>query len=983
MLFRKPILIAFFALSMLFSGFPQFPIFDDSFGIAGEAAYDHTYTVGNATSIGVQSTGKIVITSGNTIFPSQYNGFHMTRLNLDGSTDLSFGESGFVKDSARFPYAQVNSVWILPDDKILVTGSAPSYPDHSFLNRYLPDGSPDPSFGNSGSVTFSNTVGVRAVYLMTDNSGKILVLARDQAGQNGFLFRFLENGTKDNTFGNSNLGYLNIDGGGDRFYVYKLNVDHLNRYYVVGESNYGFKVLRFLSEGLLDNSFGTNGLFLDTRFYSTSSMDVDFQGEKIIVSGRANNSDYAALRLNYDGTIDDSFGNSGAAVADVSGFFNVPYQAFVKGDGKIMLLGFGRNGMTEVDNSRLTLVQFNPDGSQDLSFGNDGVFYSGHQNHEKMICGVLLPDGSLLAGGYKAYYNYNYSTYIPVVNKLQTGNSNSGFVMLQIDYPVKATDDNFDGFAEAEVSGINSYVFNDTLIDIKWMRGSEEIASGISATLTLPSGTNEITAKAILTSGNDVSKKFAISVAAVWTTVSGEVNSSFTQAGDGRYIYTSSNKNIYLIDSTATISAAYLTGGVINSSVAVSPANLVFAGAMDARVYAFDLSLNSIWDKSIGGEISTTPSISHDNATLYITTNNGMLKAVDPLTGQAIWNYVAYGSVFQTPLYLVTPSAERVIYFIAKESSGKSYLYAVKDHGTSAELLWKFETLADVNTTPAIMVNGDDAMIYFGDLAGNYYRVNYDGTFHNDWTGNIGGKIFASPVVDEEGLIYFVNDAGVVAAFPWDFTTTTTPIYSTNLSDGVIGTPAFGTNGSLYLGSKTGYLYALKKSSTLGNIDLIWSFKGDAPIKNHLFVTESGLIFTLFTDKEFVIFKDPISPTESVLPKWATFKGNNLRSKVIDLTLVSVGKEDDLLPVEFALDQNFPNPFNPSTLIKFALPSSGHITLDVFNSLGEKVTSLIDGMMEAGFHSVAFDATHLPSGIYFYQISTGTKVFTKKMVLLK
>lgn len=112
-------------------------------------------------------------------------------------------------------------------------------------------------------------------------------------------------------------------------------------------------------------------------------------------------------------------------------------------------------------------------------------------------------------------------------------------------------------------------------------------------------------------------------------------------------------------------------------------------------------------------------------------------------------------------------------------------------------------------------------------------------------------------------------------------------------------------------------------------------------------------------------------------------QGNNLRSKVIDLTLVSVGKEDDLLPVEFALDQNFPNPFNPSTLIKFALPSSGHITLDVFNSLGEKVTSLIDGMMEAGFHSVAFDATHLPSGIYFYQISTGTKVFTKKMVLLK
>ncbi len=108
--------------------------------------------------------------------------------------------------------------------------------------------------------------------------------------------------------------------------------------------------------------------------------------------------------------------------------------------------------MTEVDNSRLTLVQFNPDGSQDLSFGKTMGYSIRGISNEKMICGVLLPDGSLLAGGYKAYYNYNYSTYIPVVNKLQTGNSNSGFVMLQIDYPVKATDDNFDGFAEAEVN---------------------------------------------------------------------------------------------------------------------------------------------------------------------------------------------------------------------------------------------------------------------------------------------------------------------------------------------------------------------------------------------------------------------------------------------------------------------------------------------------------------------------------------------------
>jgi uncharacterized delta-60 repeat protein len=765
--------------------------------------------------------------------------------------------------------------------------------------------------------------------------------------------------------------------------VYKLNVDELNRYYVVGESNYGFKVLRFLSEGLIDFSFGVNGMFLDTRFFSTSSMDVDFQGEKIIVSGRANNSEYAVFRLNYDGSVDQTFGNSGAAIAEIPGNFNVPYQAFVKNDGRIMLMGFGKNGMTEIDNSRLTIVQFDPNGTLDQTFGNAGIFYSGHSFHEKMICGILLPDGSLITGGYKAGNNSNYSTYIPVLYKLQTGGSGTGFVMLQIDHPSKVTDDNFDGFGEAEVSCANSYVLNDTIIDIQWMRGTEVIASGISAILNLPSGTNEITAKAILASGNSATKDFSISVAAVWSTVSGDVNSSFTQAGDGRYIYTSSNRNIYLIDSAANISAAYLTGGVINSAVAVSSDNLVYAGAMDARVYAFDLSLNSIWDRSIGGEISTTPSISHDNSRLYITTNNGMLKAVDPQTGQAIWNFVVYGSVFQTPLYLVTPSNESMIYFLATELSGKSYLYAVRDNGVSAELSWKFETIAGVSTTPSILVKGAEAMIYFGDKAGNFYRINYDGTYHTDWSGNIGGKIFASPIVDGEDLVYFVSDNGTLVAVPWDFTTTTSPVYSTILPSGVTGTPAFGNNGLLYVGTNSGYLYALRKSLTPGKFDQLWYFKGETALKNHLFVTEGGLVFTLATDRSLVIFRDPVPQVESITSKWPTFKGNNLRSKVIDLTFVSAEDEKELLPKTFSLDQNFPNPFNPVTVINFALPSTGHVTLEVFNTLGEKVAQLTDGIMDAGYHSVSFDAKHLPSGIYFYQISSNNSIITKKMMLMK
>ncbi len=89
------------------------------------------------------------------------------------------------------------------------------------------------------------------------------------------------------------------------------------------------------------------------------------------------------------------------------------------------------------------------------------------------------------------------------------------------------------------------------------------------------------------------------------------------------------------------------------------------------------------------------------------------------------------------------------------------------------------------------------------------------------------------------------------------------------------------------------------------------------------------------------------------------------------------------IPEKFELNQNMPNPFNPSTVISFALPVSGQVELKVYNQLGEVVKILVNGVVEAGRHQVSFDAVSLPSGIYFYTISANGTVETKKMVLLK
>jgi hypothetical protein len=89
------------------------------------------------------------------------------------------------------------------------------------------------------------------------------------------------------------------------------------------------------------------------------------------------------------------------------------------------------------------------------------------------------------------------------------------------------------------------------------------------------------------------------------------------------------------------------------------------------------------------------------------------------------------------------------------------------------------------------------------------------------------------------------------------------------------------------------------------------------------------------------------------------------------------------VPSAYSLAQNYPNPFNPVTQISFALPKVGLTNLTVYDLLGRRVATLVQGSMSAGEHSVTFDANRLASGIYFYRIESGRFTATKKMVLLK
>jgi Secretion system C-terminal sorting domain len=105
---------------------------------------------------------------------------------------------------------------------------------------------------------------------------------------------------------------------------------------------------------------------------------------------------------------------------------------------------------------------------------------------------------------------------------------------------------------------------------------------------------------------------------------------------------------------------------------------------------------------------------------------------------------------------------------------------------------------------------------------------------------------------------------------------------------------------------------------------------------------------------------------------------------LLDATITSVHQATGSSPPSrFSLYQNYPNPFNPSTVIRYTLPQRSAVELSVFNTLGQQVAMLVNGEVEAGYHEVHFDASRRSSGVYFYRLTAGNFVQTRKLLLLR
>ena len=311
-------------------------------------------------------------------------GMQSLLLASQGSLDKSFGGDGIVTSNVG-KYDEANAIAIQKDSKIVVVG-------HSVIEdegeeefdgienkidviRYNTDGTLDTSFDGNGIVTTS--IG-NNILIPTDiaiqNDGKIVItgtmyISSDSgtdSDESIFVMRYNSDGTLDTSFDDDGIVITTIESDAQS---YALAIQNDGKIVITGDPI----IVRYNTDGTIDTGFGNEGIIVTAAGYVLASIAIQSDG-KIVLAGvhspDSGNGNILVMRCNPDGTLDTSFDDDGVAITEIDNDAE-SYAVAIQNDGKIVVTGETWTGNNF--DSNIIVIRYNPDGSEDISFGDDGI----------------------------------------------------------------------------------------------------------------------------------------------------------------------------------------------------------------------------------------------------------------------------------------------------------------------------------------------------------------------------------------------------------------------------------------------------------------------------------------------------------------------------------------------------------------------------------------------------------------------------------
>ena len=392
------------ALAMLLAptliyGQTQGGTLDPSFGTGGKVTTDL------AGALAVQADGKLVMAGG---APTANFGtaFALERFNSNGTLDASFGTGGKVTSDFGGRFGGATSVALQTDGKIVAAGGLVIGLFNDFVvARYNSNGTLDTTFGTGGKVITDFGVSTQAMSVAVQPDGKIVVggYANLDGGYNFEVVRYNSNGTLDASFGTGGkvTTTFGVEQQGFSYALaYSLAVQQDGKIVLAGEATLNgdrdFALARYNSNGTIDPSFGTGGKVTTTFGKNDVAFAVAVQPNGNIVTAGFGLFKFALARYNSNGTLDPGFGTGGLVTTSIGGLNDGAERLALQGDGKIVVGGRSFiNG-----NFHSALVRYNTSGTLDAGFGAGGkvtTIFGGDSDDVGTI--AIQPDGKIVVPG--------------------------------------------------------------------------------------------------------------------------------------------------------------------------------------------------------------------------------------------------------------------------------------------------------------------------------------------------------------------------------------------------------------------------------------------------------------------------------------------------------------------------------------------------------------------------------------------------------